>query len=70
MAALLPIGSTSNAISTKPIFDDVTEVKTHPEMAQLGKQFIDRQTAKYDPSDSDELEMQDPPSIAAESFRP
>jgi DNA end-binding protein Ku len=33
------------------IFDDVTEVKTDPEMVQLAKQLIDRQTAKYDPSD-------------------
>jgi DNA end-binding protein Ku len=29
----------------------VTEVKTDPEMVQLAKQLIDRQTAKYDPSD-------------------
>jgi DNA end-binding protein Ku len=35
----------------KQIFDDVTEVKTDPEMVQLAKQLIDRQTAKYDPSD-------------------
>jgi non-homologous end joining protein Ku len=32
----------------------VTEVKTDPEMAQLGKQLIDRQTAKYDPSAIDD----------------
>ena len=35
----------------KQIFDDVAEVKTDPEMVQLAKQLIDRQTAKYDPSD-------------------
>jgi DNA end-binding protein Ku len=35
----------------KQIFDDVTGVKTDPEMVQLAKQLIDRQTAKYDPSD-------------------
>jgi DNA end-binding protein Ku len=29
----------------------VAEVKTDPEMVQLAKQLIDRQTAKYDPSD-------------------
>jgi DNA end-binding protein Ku len=34
----------------KQIFDDVTEVKTDPEMVQLAKQLIDRQTAKCDPS--------------------
>jgi DNA end-binding protein Ku len=33
------------------IFDDVAKVKTDPEMVQLAKQLIDRQTAKYDPSD-------------------
>jgi DNA end-binding protein Ku len=33
------------------IFDDVAEVKTDPEMVQVAKQLIDRQTAKYDPSD-------------------
>ena len=33
----------------KQIFDDVTEVKTDPEMVQLAKQLIDRQTAKYEP---------------------
>ena len=35
----------------KQIFGDVTEVKADPEMVQLAKQLIDRQTAKYDPSD-------------------
>jgi DNA end-binding protein Ku len=35
----------------KQIFDNVTEVKTDPEMVQLAKQLIDRQTAKYDPLD-------------------
>jgi DNA end-binding protein Ku len=35
----------------KQIFDDVTEVKTDPEMVRLAKQLIDRQTAKYDLSD-------------------
>jgi DNA end-binding protein Ku len=35
----------------KQIFDEVAEVKTDPEMVQLAKQLIDRQTAKYDPSD-------------------
>ena len=38
----------------KQIFDNVTEVKTDPEMVQLAKQLIDRQTAKYDPSDTED----------------
>jgi len=33
------------------ILGDGAEVKTDPEMVQLAKQLIDRQTAKYDPSD-------------------
>jgi DNA end-binding protein Ku len=33
------------------IFDGVTEIKTDPEMVQLAKQLIDRQTTTYDPSD-------------------
>jgi DNA end-binding protein Ku len=35
----------------RAIFDDVAEVKTDPEMVQLAKQLIDRQTTQYDPSD-------------------
>jgi DNA end-binding protein Ku len=35
----------------RSIFGDDAEVKTDPEMVQLAKQLIDRQTTKYDPSD-------------------
>ncbi len=35
----------------RQIFGDAAEVKTDPEMVQLAKQLIDRQTTKYDPSD-------------------
>jgi DNA end-binding protein Ku len=35
----------------RSIFGDAVEVKTDPEMVQLARQLIDRQTAKYDPSD-------------------
>jgi DNA end-binding protein Ku len=35
----------------RSIFGDGAEVKTDPEMVQLAKQLIDRQTTKYDPSD-------------------
>lgn len=33
------------------IFRDATEIKTDPEMVQLARQLIDRQTTQYDPSD-------------------
>jgi DNA end-binding protein Ku len=33
------------------IFGDSAEAKTDPEMVQLARQLIDRQTTKYDPSD-------------------
>jgi DNA end-binding protein Ku len=33
------------------IFGDSAEIKTDPEMVQLAKQLIDRQTTQYDPSD-------------------
>jgi DNA end-binding protein Ku len=33
------------------IFGDSAEARTDPEMVQLAKQLIDRQTTKYDPSD-------------------
>jgi DNA end-binding protein Ku len=35
----------------REIFGDCAEVKTDPEMVQLARQLIDRQTTKYDPSD-------------------
>jgi DNA end-binding protein Ku len=35
----------------RSVFGDEAEVKTEPEMVQLAKQLIDRQTTKYDPSD-------------------
>jgi DNA end-binding protein Ku len=35
----------------RSIMGDAAEVKTDPEMVQLAKQLIDRQTTKYDPSD-------------------
>jgi DNA end-binding protein Ku len=35
----------------RSIFGDAAEVKTDPEMVQLAKQLIDRQTTTYDPSD-------------------
>jgi len=37
--------------SAKPLFESTTDVKTDPEMVQLGVQLIDRQTGQYDPSD-------------------
>jgi DNA end-binding protein Ku len=40
------------------IFGDSAEIKTDPEMVQLAKQLIDRQTTQYDPSDlEDRYEM-------------
>ena len=35
----------------RTIFGDSAEAKTDPEMVQLARQLIDRQTSKYDPSD-------------------
>jgi len=35
----------------RSIFGDSAEAKTDPEMVQLARQLIDRQTTKYDPSD-------------------
>jgi DNA end-binding protein Ku len=35
----------------RAIFGDAAEARTDPEMVQLAKQLIDRQTAAYDPSD-------------------
>ena len=35
----------------RSILGDAAEAKTDPEMVQLAKQLIDRQTTKYDPSD-------------------
>ncbi len=37
--------------NARQIFGDAAEVKTDPEMVQLARQLIDRQTTKYDPSD-------------------
>ena len=42
----------------RAIFDDATGIKIDPEMVQLAKQLIDRQTTTYDPSDlEDHYEM-------------
>ena len=35
----------------RPLFDDVTKVKTDPSMVELAKQLIERQSGRYDPSD-------------------
>jgi DNA end-binding protein Ku len=35
----------------RSIFGDSAEARTDPEMVQLARQLIDRQTTKYDPSD-------------------
>ena len=35
----------------RAVFGDVSDIKTEPEMVQLAKQLIDRQTTDYDPSD-------------------
>ena len=35
----------------RTIFGDSAEAKTDPEMVQLARQLIDRQTSKYDPAD-------------------
>ncbi len=35
----------------RAVFGDVADIKTDPEMVQLAKQLIDRQTTAYDPSD-------------------
>ena len=35
----------------RSIFGDAAEIRTDPEMVQLAKQLIDRQTTEYDPSD-------------------
>ena len=35
----------------RSVFGDAAEMKTEPEMVQLAKQLIDRQTTDYDPSD-------------------
>jgi DNA end-binding protein Ku len=35
----------------RAIFGDVAEARTDPEMVQLARQLIDRQTTKYDPAD-------------------
>ena len=35
----------------RSILGDAAEISTDPEMVQLAKQLIDRQTAAYDPSD-------------------
>jgi DNA end-binding protein Ku len=37
--------------SPKPLFEDIERIKSDPEMVQLAKQLIDRQTGKYDPKD-------------------
>jgi DNA end-binding protein Ku len=35
----------------KPLFEDLKDIKSDPEMVQLARQLIDRQTGKYDPAD-------------------
>jgi DNA end-binding protein Ku len=41
----------SDVNDARSIFGDAAAIKTDPEMVQLAKQLIDRQTTKYDPSD-------------------
>jgi DNA end-binding protein Ku len=41
----------SDINDARSIFGGAAEVKTDPEMVQLAKQLIDRQTTQYDPSD-------------------
>ncbi|HME27759.1 MAG TPA: Ku protein [Acetobacteraceae bacterium] len=41
----------SDINDARSIFGDAAEIKTDPEMVQLAKQLIDRQTTQYDPSD-------------------
>ncbi|HSZ91006.1 MAG TPA: Ku protein [Acetobacteraceae bacterium] len=36
---------------TRSVFGDIADIKTDPEMVQLARQLIDRQTTNYDPSD-------------------
>jgi DNA end-binding protein Ku len=36
---------------TRSVFGDIADIKTDPEMVQLAKQLIDRQTTTYDPAD-------------------
>ena len=43
--------SSATSTSAERSSSDVAEVETDPEMVQLAKQLIDRQTTKYDPSD-------------------
>ncbi len=38
----------------KAVFDDTLTIKTDPEMVALARQLIDRQTATYDPSDTED----------------
>jgi DNA end-binding protein Ku len=35
----------------RSVFGDIADIKTDPEMVQLARQLIDRQTTNYDPSD-------------------
>ncbi len=37
--------------NAQPLFEDVQDIKTDPEMVKLAVQLIDRQTGTYDPSD-------------------
>jgi DNA end-binding protein Ku len=36
---------------TRSVFGDIADIRTDPEMVQLARQLIDRQTTNYDPSD-------------------
>ena len=48
----------SDINDARAIFGDATEARTDPEMVQLARQLIDRQTTKYDPADlEDRYEM-------------
>lgn len=40
--------------NAQPLFEDVEGIKTEPEMVKLAIQLIDRQTGRYDPSDTED----------------
>jgi DNA end-binding protein Ku len=38
----------------QPLFEDAQQIKTDPEMVKLAVQLIERQTSRYDPSDTED----------------
>jgi DNA end-binding protein Ku len=38
----------------KPLFEDLHDLKSDPEMIKLAKQLIDRQSGRYDPADAED----------------